>query len=468
MTRKQSLGTAIFLLCLVMVNFFIPAVCIADSKPIAFPGAEGFGAYTAGGRGGKVMFVTNLNDSGPGSFRQACQAQGPRTVLFRVSGIIELKSVITIRNPYITIAGQTAPGDGICIKNWETVIINVHDVIIRHIRFRPALMPNPSYDTDLPRKQGNLEYEEFDSLSIRNSENIMIDHCSVSWGNDETLSAVAWWKEGTKLANLTIQWCIISEGLDWYDHSMGTALDSKNGGVSLHHNLYAHNGTRNPRIGSWVGYATNLDFRNNVLYDWKANCGYSGTGGDCPTCEGTMYINYVGNYLKYGPSTSDGHRFKAFLGDERFCYTYHGNNSNYIYQSPSNTADNDKAVTGNMQDSPFPVPDWARITTQKAQAAYHAVLDGVGATLPTRDAVDLRVINDVKNGTGKIIKSPDEVGGWPKYRQAPSPTDTDMDGMPDGWENKYGLNPYDNTDNNKDKDKDGYTNIEEFLNGTSP
>ncbi len=462
MTRKRNLAIAIFSLCFVLVTFFNSAVCIADSKTLAFPGAEGFGAYTVGGRGGKVMFVTNLNDSGPGSFREACQAKGPRIVLFRVSGIIELKSPISIMNPYITIAGQTAPGDGICIKNWETGINNVHDVIIRHIRFRPNLMPNPGYDTSLPRKQGNLDYKEFDSLSIRNSENIMIDHCSISWGNDETLSAVATYR-GTKLDNLTIQWCIISEGLDWYDHSMGTAFDSKGGGDSMHHNLYAHNGTRNPRLGGWPGYKASLDFRNNVLYNWKANCGYSGTEG-----EGDLYINYVGNYLKYGPSTSDGYKFRAFLADEKYCYSYHGNNSNYIYQSPSATADNDKAVLGNMQDAPFPVPDWAKVTTQKAQAAYHAVLDGVGATLPTRDAVDVRIVNDVKNGTGKIIKSPDEVGGWPKYRQAPSPTDTDMDGMPDEWENKYGLNPYDNTDNNKDKDKDGYTNIEEFLNATTP
>ncbi len=464
MTTKRNLAIAIFSLSLVLVTFFNPAVCMAQRKIPAFPGAEGFGAYTVGGRGGKVMFVTNLNDSGPGSFREACQAEGPRIVIFRVSGIIELKSGICIRNPYITIAGQTAPGDGICLKNW-LLEISSHQVIIRYMRVRPALMPNPRYDTDLPRKQGNLEYEEFDAISIHNSEDIIVDHCSVSWGNDETFSAVVS-GGGTKLGNLTIQWCIISEGLDWYDHSMGTAFDSKDGGVSVHHNLYAHNGTRNPRLGSWPGYAVSLDFRNNVLYNWRANCGYSGTGGD--DGEGEMYINYVGNYLKYGPSTSDGYKFRAFLADEKYCYSYHGNNSNYIYESPSATADNNKAVTGNMQDVPFPVPDWAGITPQKAQAAYQAVLAGVGATLPTRDAVDVRIINDVKNGTGKIINSPQEVGGWPKYKQSPSPADTDMDGMPDEWENKYKLNPYDNTDNNKDKDKDGYTNIEEFLNATTP
>jgi len=462
MARKLGLEAASFSLCLALVCLFVPPDCMADGNTLAFPGAEGFGAHTVGGRGGKVLFVTNLNDDGPGSLREACQAQGPRTVIFRVSGVIELESVISITNPYITIAGQTAPGDGICIKNWETGIDSVHDVIIRHIRFRPALMPNPRYDTALPRKQGNLEYEEFDSLSIRNSENIMIDHCSISWGNDETLSAVTTYR-GTKLNNLTIQWCIISEGLDWYDHSMGSALDSKNGALSIHHNLYAHSGTRNPRLGGWPGYKASLDFRNNVLYNWKANCGYSGAEG-----EGDLYINYVGNYLKYGPSTSDGYKFRAFLADEKYCYSYHGNNSNYIYQSPSATADNDKAVTGNMQDAPFPVPDWAKITPQTAQAAYHAVLDGVGATLPIRDPVDARIVTDVKNQTGKIINSPLEVGGWPNYKQGPSPTDTDMDGMPDEWEIKYKLNPFDHTDNNKDNDKDGYTNIEEFLNQTSP
>ena len=271
MTGKRSLGTAIVSLCLALVCFLVPPVCIADSHTLAFPGAEGFGAHTVGGRGGKILFVTNLNDAGPGSLREACQAQGTRTVLFRVSGIIELERGISIRNPYLTIAGQTAPGDGICLKNWH-LEISSREIIIRHLRFRPNLMPNPRFDTDKPRIQGNLEYEEFDSISIGNSEDVIVDHCSVSWGNDETFSAVVT-GGGTKLRNLTIQWCIISEGLDWYDHSMGTGFDSKGGGVSMHHNLYAHNGTRNPRLGSWPGYEANLDFRNNVLYNWRSNCG---------------------------------------------------------------------------------------------------------------------------------------------------------------------------------------------------
>ena len=423
--------------------------CIPPGPLKAFPGAEGYGSETVGGRGGRVIQVTNLNDSGPGSLRAACEASGPRTVVFRVGGVIELSSYIVIRDPYITIAGQTAPGDGICIKDHWLEIEDTHDVIVRYIRTRPDAPING------------------DAFPIAKANNIIIDHCSVSWGDDEVLSAVT--KDtGNVAKDITIQWCIISEGLDNANHSMGSGFDSKDGGMSLHHNIYAHNATRNPRVGSWPGYYINFDYRNNVMYNWESNCGYSGDGGTCPipTCEGDMYVNYVGNYLKYGPSTISSHRYYAFKGDTTYCRLYHGNNSNYIYGSPSATADNDLAMDGNMKTSPtFAVPSWAAITTEDAQTAYNRVISSTGAgdTAHPRDAVDTRIINDIINGTGSIIDYPSDVGGWPTYNGGTPYPDSDQDGMDDDWELDHGLDPSDPDDHSEDRNSDGYTNLEEFL-----
>ena len=443
-----------------MLTVFCFAVALegADSKTLAFPGAEGFGAYTVGGRGGKVMFVTNLNDSGPGSFREACQAEGPRIVLFRVSGIIELKSGITIRNPYITIAGQTAPGDGICIKNWETVINSTHDVIIRYVRFRPNLMPNPRYDPADPDKRGSLQYEEFDALEVVNSQKIMIDHCSASWGNDETLTVTAAYGQ---LDKVTIQWTIISEGLDWYDHSMGSAMDAKDGGVSYHHNYFAHSSTRNPRVGGYSGYYINLDFRNNVLYNWGDWCGYGGG-----STEGIININYVGNYFKPGPSTTGGtYSQTAFLSGSNQTYVYSdGNHMHGCSSCTDSSIISTGSYGGNIIDNPIAIPAWAAVTTDDVQTAYTNVLDDVGATLPRRDAVDTRIINDFINGTGGIIDEPNEVGGWPTYNSGTPYPDSDQDGMDDDWEVEHGLDPSNSDDHSLDRNGDGYTNLEEFLN----
>src|SRR3990172_5507517 len=245
----------------------------------AFPGAEGFGAFSQGGRGGRVLFVNNLNDDGAGSLREACRTKGPRIVVFRVGGIIELKSNLKITEPYITIAGQTAPGDGICLKNFTLWVKNTHDVVIRYIRSRP----------------GDQMKVEQDAISIDTSKNVIIDHCSASWGTDETLSVT-----GKGCTNVTVQWCMITESLDNSVHHKGRhgygSLFRLDGNVSVHHNLYAHNSSRNPRPGTYgdVRRGGLLDFRNNVIYNWGVRAGYS--------AEDKITMNYIANYLKPGPS----------------------------------------------------------------------------------------------------------------------------------------------------------------------
>ncbi|HIO37682.1 MAG TPA: hypothetical protein EYN27_01865 [Rhodospirillales bacterium] len=279
-------------LVLVMVSALVTvsSLNVTAEKIRSFPIAEGAGAFSVGGRGRKVLFVTNLNDAGPGSLRAALDARHPRIVVFRVGGAIELRTDLDIRSPYITVAGQTAPGDGICLQNRGLGVTYTHDVVIRYLRIRPG-------------KQGT---KEFDSMGVVNSHDVIFDHCSFSWGNDEVCSLVV--SSGTRLDRVTLQWCIISEGLDWYDHSMGFAVDSKDGAVTLHHNLFAHNGTRNPRVGAWLGHSIDADIRNNVFYNWRDWCGYGGAPK-----EGTINLNYVGNYLKAGPSTKKKTSRTAFL-----------------------------------------------------------------------------------------------------------------------------------------------------------
>jgi pectate lyase len=415
----------------------------------AFPGAEGFGAFTPGGRGGKVLLVTNLNDSGPGSLRAACDAKGPRIVVFRVSGTIELKSDLGIRNPYITIAGQSAPGGGICLKNGP-LGIKTHDVIVRHLRCRP----------------GDARRKEFDSISVADAQNVIIDHCSASWGIDETLSVTRDSK------NVTVQWCMITESLNHSyhkkgRHGYGSLITGYDGGYTFHHNIYAHHASRNPRPGGEEGKpGIVLDFRNNLIYDWGFRAGYSG--------ETRVRINYVGNYLKPGPSTERGARGFAFKagGTQTEMFV----SGNFLEGSPAKNRDNwlmiqlPEELKGDVTRLPRMARpfDFAPVHTDPAQLAYWKTLKYAGATLPARDAVDARIVREIKTGTGRIIDSQTDVGGWPQCASGPAPPDSDSDGMPDAWETRYGLNPADPSDNSKDNDSDGYTNIEEFLNSSNP
>lgn len=418
------------------------------AKPPAFPQAEGFGMYAQGGRGGAVLFVTNLLDYAagespiPGSLRAAVTTEGPRTIVFRVSGLIALKSPLLITKPFLTIAGQSAPGDGICLKDYPLIVRNTHDIILRHLRTRT----------------GENMRAEVDSTSMDDARNVIVDHCSASWSTDEVFSP-----EGR---NITVQWCIIAQGLDRSlhpkgKHSKGSIIRGYDAGVTFHHNLYAHNADRNPKMESLPDLpGLLLDFRNNVIYDWGYQSGYSGKEYE--------RLNYVANYLKPGPSSSRNVRFAFRPGGDRTKVFLQGNHMEGLLEAD---ADNDRLIKweGASLDEvrvrhPFPSP---RVMAQTAEQALPLVCAGAGATLPRRDRVDELIAREVNNGGGRIIDSQDDVGGWPEYASAPAPADHDADGMPDEWETAHGLNPK-LADNNGDADGDGYTNLEEFLNATDP
>ncbi len=436
----------------------------SQSQILAFPSAEGFGAYSKGGRNGQVLFVTNLNDYNPeneepiiGSLRWACDTYGPRTVIFKVSGLIELKTWLTIFNPFITIAGQSSPGDGICLKNFG-LNITTHDVIVRYLRCRPG-------DEMGKDKEGGFET---DAISISEfSENVIIDHCSASWSIDETLSVFSR-EPGNPPLSVTIQWCIISESLNNSYHPNGPhgygSLIKFTGNASFHHNLYAHHSSRNPHVDTYLGGMT-LDFRNNVIYNY---------GNPGNTMFDPIDMNYIGNYIKPGLDTKFTDIGFGLVAESSMEDSLLGQNVRRIYPEGNILEGKDyinqwdmfyKVYNRNKMDKPFEV---ANITTELASDAFENVLMNAGATLPNRDSVDFRIIADVRNGTGSIIDSQSQVGGWPNYKSAVAPIDNDNDGLPDEWEIKYGLDPANNLDNNLDNDKDGYTNIEEWLNGTIP
>ncbi|MGD9931690.1 MAG: polysaccharide lyase family 1 protein [Mangrovibacterium sp.] len=426
-----------------------------NDKKIAFPGAEGAGKFTTGGRGGKVIEVTNLYDSGEGSLREALQHKGPRTVIFRVSGTINLKSELDINEGNLTIAGQTAPGDGICVKGYPT-IIRADNVIIRFVRFR----------------LGDINQVQGDAMSCRNQRNILIDHCSFSWATDECASLY-------ELHQSTIQWCLVAESLNSSVHEKG---DHGYGGiwggdtVSFHHNLFAHNTSRNPRFNGArydVPWNDLVDYRNNVIYNWGINSVYAGEKGQ---------HNLVANYYKPGPATSKKVRnrvFNVFRSAERYPFGQFYIAENYMEGNETVSRDNwnggvdldEGAVLKKVKSAePFffvPIPK------QTAHEAYKAVLKSVGASVK-RDAVDARIIADVKNGTGTcmgkisqkpgIIDTQEDVGGWPELKSLPAPKDTDHDGMPDAWEEKHALDPKNAAEGNQYTLKEAYTNLEVYLN----
>jgi len=396
---------------------------------LAFPGAEGYGAWSRGGRGGRVLFVTNLLDSGPGSLRAAVEAKGPRTVIFRVGGIIETKGLV-VHEPYLTIAGQTAPGDGICIKKAADVggtvfeLSGTHDVILRFLRFRAG------------NNTGNFRG---DNLRATDSDNFIFDHCSCSWGNPETLSVAG------SCDRCTIQWCIISEGCNQEQHAYASIIGGDRS--TWHHNLFAHMVSRVPR---WGDITVQCDFRNNVIYDWGWYCGY----GDLRT------LNYVNNYLRPGTSTTQRYFIynpKVALSHSMFV------NGNFIPGHPKGSADNWLGVDADrsfQSPTPFPAPP---VQTQSAPEAFEQVLKNAGATMPKRDSVDIRVVSDARNGAGKIINNEEEVGGWPVYASGTPPMDTANDGIPDGWKRAHGLS-LDQPNIVNAINADGYTELEVYLN----
>lgn len=425
-------------------------------RHLAFPGAEGYGRFARGGRGGKVYEVTSLNDSGPGTLREAVEASGPRTVVFRVGGAIALKSKLVVRNPYLTVAGQTAPGDGICIKSYTFGCFETHDVIIRYVRIR------------LGDESGLTQ----DGCGARGCDHVIFDHCSISWSIDEGFSS----REGR---NITFQHCIIAEALHLAGHKKyrGTGkghsfAGSISGNIgSFHHNLLANCTGRNWSLAGGLDrtgtkLAGRLDIRNNVVYNWR----------DRTTDGGVRALNFVNNYYLPGPATKVFTLLKPDPGDpERGMRTYM--DGNVIEGKPDFDVDNWKAAVGPADGlakvrSEKPLFE-AFVRTQSAREAYESVLADVGANRPRQDAVDQRILAEVRRRThtytgsrGKlpgIIDTQADAGGWPEYKSADPPLDTDHDGIPDDWEKGHGLDPKDPADGAAYR-PDGYTNLDEYLN----
>lgn len=442
--------------CLIRLAIFLSGLISSTLAQVpAFPGADGYGKYTSGGRGGRVIPVTNLQDSGVGSLRAAIDQEGPRTIIFRVSGTIGLESELVIEHGNLTIAGQTAPGDGICIKNYKTIIA-ADNVIIRYLRFRP----------------GDEARQENDALEAIGRKNIIIDHCSMSWAIDEVASFY-------DNENFTLQWSIISESLyNSFHHKGPHGFGGIWGGAkaSFHYNMFAHHSSRNPRFN---GGRTSknpeeelVDFRNNVVFNWGYKCAYGGENGE---------QNLVANYFKAGPASIQKN---VILEPEDALGKWHVS-KNFVDGFSAVTTDNWLGVRGpsaqaGKAETPFP---FVIEKTHDPSEAYELVLERAGAVLPRRDAVDKRIIEEVRSGKptyagrtyaqdhklkGKevlhgIIDSQTDVGGWPILRSTAPPVDTDGDGIPDAWEIAYNLDPS-NPDDGKMITHSGYSNLERYLN----
>ena len=476
----------LFLLTLLAIS---PALAQQTEKTPAFPGAEGFGRYTTGGRGGNVYHVTNLNDSGTGSLRWANQQPGPRTIVFDVSGTIFLKSALKISNN-TTLAGQTAPGDGICVADYPVTLGS--NVICRYMRFRLG--------------QRQVAHHEGDGLGSMDDNNIIVDHCSVSWSIDECLSVYGG-------RNLTVQWCISAQSLVNSGHSKGAHGYGGNwggAGASFHHNLIIHHTSRTPRLGPRPGTQTDerMDMRNNVIYNWGGNGCYGGEG---------MKVNIVNNYYKPGPATLKRNttiqQRIAAIGIRTSSYTNHDSSPNQwdvmwhvwgkyyvdgnvntrhsnvtndnwtygMYNQITNGSGVDNTYTQATRDTmriTEPIP-FVCVTTHTAEQAYERVLDYVGASLH-RDDLDYILIDDARRGiatfTGSgldngFINTQDDVKSgiegadspWPTLQSLAAPSDSDGDGMPDSWETQNGLNPNDASDGKLTNDE-GYTMLETYLN----
>ncbi|MEZ4395184.1 MAG: hypothetical protein R3A48_29235 [Polyangiales bacterium] len=430
------------------------AVACSSTDCPAFPGAEGAGRNARGGRGGDVYHVTHLNDSGAGSLRDALtSARGPRTVVFDVAGLIDLRSPLRATVNRLTLAGQTAPGDGVTTQGFQVELRGTH-IIVQHMRFRAGDLRRLTSS----RPTGFTE----DSLTVGGTD-VIVDHVSASWGIDENLSTFS-----ERWDRLTVQHSFITEGLyhtglfhgeldpSHPGHSMGSLFKPREGDstVSVHHNLFAHNGNRNPAVGSYSATQTVIaDIRNNVIYDCR-NMGY--TSGDSRA----VLINYVGNYGILGPSSSstalfDGaaaNHVRIFQSDNR-----RDANRNGRFDGSD---DGWSAITGEYAraSAPFALP---AVTTQRPEAALETVLTSAGARPWSRDSVDQRVVGEVRSGRGRIIDSQRDVGGWGTLAGG-AVTDRDRDGMPDAWESAHGTDPA-RADHNGDVDGDGYTNLENYL-----
>jgi pectate lyase len=464
--RLQYILTLVYL-----ITFFLTTKVSYGQASIlpAFPGAEGHGKYVTGGRGGQVIYVANLNDdNNPGSLRYAINQAGPRIILFKVSGTIQLKTKLSITKGDVTIAGQTAPGDGITLRDYP-VEVSADNVIIRFIRFR----------------MGDESNQEADALGGRYFKNIMVDHCSASWSVDECVSFY-------QNENFTLQWCILSESLrnsvhDKGAHGYGGIWGGKN--ASFHHNLLAHHDSRNPRLGETGGDSFALtdlvDLRNNVIYNWVGNSAYGAEA---------MNVNMVNNYYKPGPGTTKTERIISIdkLTDPGSVISNKWGkffiDGNFMSASARATSDNWSYGVYNQYHSKYgTVPEadkismrlitplnMGEITTHSAEKGYEKVLDFAGTSLK-RDTVDKRIITDVRTGTATfmsggngsangIIDSQSAVGGWPDLKSLPAPPDTDKDGMADAWEEANGLLKNNPSDAQLTTLDGKYPNLEVYIN----
>ena len=458
-------------------QFKIPAAEDQHGQTLAFPGAEGGGMYTTGGRGGKVIHVTTLSDSGAGSLRAALAESGTRTIVFDVAGLIELESQLNISEGDVTIAGQTAPGDGICIKGFATQMKS-SNVIIRFVRFR----------------LGDENNQESDAIWGRYFQDIILDHCSMSWSVDECSSFYA-------NKNFTMQWCILTESLcnsvhGKGSHGYGGIWGGKN--ASFHHNLLANHKSRNPRFDHPEVYDNyvnthrgHVDYRNNAVYNWGDNSTYGGEGA---------WFNMVGNYYKPGPASKDRKYFLDANGiytSSKTDYGYPllylsgnvhtkhsditGDNSIGIYwhDHKTNTPPDASKILSSVQPLYGPSSETVYTTTHTAEMAFERILSYGGASL-SRDSVDERACTDAKTGKATftdggnvskngIIDTQTAVGGWPAYEATSAELskvkDSDGDGMPDWFEDQFGLKKSDASDGNaKTLDSYGrYTNLEMYL-----
>ena len=456
-------------------QFKMPAAEDAHGKTLAFPGAEGGGMYTTGGRGGKVIHVTTLADSGTGSLRAALSESGARTIVFDVAGLIELNSTLNISRGDVTIAGQTAPGDGICIKNFSTRV-NADNVIIRFVRFR----------------MGDEKKTEDDAIWGRYHKNIILDHCSMSWSTDECSSFYA-------NVNFTMQWCILTESLKKSvhgkgDHGYGGIWGGKN--ASFHHNLLSNHDSRNPRIDHpqiYDNYVSthrgNVDLRCNVIYNWGSEVTYGGENG---------WFNIVNNYYKKGPASSDRNYFvnayASYLKDgvvyaDKYpeLYMYGNvsatrtieNGAGGVAWKHGNSYANYNTVKSAHHKIAGPSSEDVYTTTHSASDAFARICGSAGASL-RRDAVDQRACGDAQSGKATytnggngskngIIDTQSAVGGWPAYSADATAlaktADADKDGMPDWFEEQFGLDKADAADGNAKTldDMKRYTNLEMYL-----
>ncbi len=419
----------------------------APREILAFPGAEGAGRLATGGRGGAVLRVTNLEDDGPGSLRTCVEAKGPRTVVFDVAGTIALKTPLKITEPNLTIAGQTAPGGGITLRD-QTLIVAADDVVIRFIRSR----------------LGDESKTEGDAIWINSGRRIILDHVSASWSVDETLSASARYDEESQgFYDLTVQWSIISESLRHSihakgDHGYGSLIRGGNGSrISFHHNLWANHLARMPRPGNYEGPDKDIvgaffEFRSNVFYNWGK--GHAGYDADVATLSAYSFID---NAYVMGP---DSGKPIAFNESNMLAKAWFAGNSmnGVVPEDPWSLVDGLQAP-GYRQAGPI---DVAPVAADPAASAYARVLADAGAST-FRDSVDARVVAGVRDKTGKQIDSQAQVGGWPALPAGVPAVDTDGDGMPDAWEKTHGLNPKKPDGAAPAENGSGWTNLELYL-----